>query len=66
MQSADGVLYEGKASRLKIFEFSKATSPVTRHRRIQEFQSSQGAGGGAAKVFIVTHSVSRLRLFVSR
>ena len=38
----DGMLYQGKAAKLKIFEFSKSTAPTSRHKRIQEFQ--QGGG----------------------
>jgi hypothetical protein len=48
-----GALYAGKSKAVKIFEFSKATAPTARHKRISEFQRVDGEGK-QAKIFIVT------------
>ncbi len=40
------------AQQLKIFEFNRATAPVSRHKRISEFQQPEAKG---AKVLSVTY-----------
>ena len=43
------------SQQLKIFEFNRATAPVSRHKRIAEFQQPDATG---AKLFIVTYATA--------
>ena len=43
------------SQQLKIFEFNRTTAPVSRHKRIAEFQQPDATG---AKLFIVTYATA--------